>query len=308
MFTFNQQPPTDMQASANAAKQYVAASEVRIMGSPMLHELMTRNGYFLPRLESRFCTQKMLLRIRDGEVWCPKQEQIVLRQCTRPPSVQVLVQKLQHYLQPHRLESGISLKKENFPDKNWLILAIATVSGGKDEIFQKDYIPQPHELKPNAPVKEKLLANEDGVLTIPDGIAAIYSKKGGRTIQMVALTKEDKIKAQLQLEQQKMERIAQRQQKLQQELAEAKRPKNPAADDATRELTIKEMREELQRHYEEQAQKFVSDELERKGQLIAERYNKRWEEETQRLLQENEAFQARLLQQRQASEEREAED
>lgn len=56
-----------------------------------------------------------------------------------------------------------------------------------------------------------MLSNEDGVLTIPDGIAAIYSKKGGRTIQMVALSKEDRIKAQLQLEQQKMEKIAQRQ-------------------------------------------------------------------------------------------------
>jgi len=59
----------------------------------------------------------------------------VLRQCTRPPNVLVLVQKLQKYLEPHGLNSGIDLKKENFPDKNWLIITIATVSSGKDEIF-----------------------------------------------------------------------------------------------------------------------------------------------------------------------------
>jgi len=33
------------------------------------------------------------------------------------------------------------------------------------------------------------------------------------------------------------------------------------------------MREELQRHYQEQAQKFVNDEIERKSQLMAEQYN-----------------------------------
>lgn len=46
---FSTQQLADMQRNANADNQ-VAASEVRIMGSPMLHELMTRSGYFLPKL------------------------------------------------------------------------------------------------------------------------------------------------------------------------------------------------------------------------------------------------------------------
>jgi hypothetical protein len=53
----------------------------------------------------------------------------------------VLVQKLIKYLEQLKIPSGIDLAKQNFPDKSWLILAIATVSGGKDEIFHPDYLP-----------------------------------------------------------------------------------------------------------------------------------------------------------------------
>jgi len=213
----------------------VAADEVRIMGSRMLHELMTRNGYYLPTLHSRFCSQKTLLKIRAGEIWCPKQSQVVTRLCTRPPLVPVLVEKLHGYLAPHGLESGISLKKENFPDRQWLIIAIATVSNGKDEIFAKNYIPKVAEIKQKVAHVNAMLNNDDGVLSIPEGVAAIYSKKGGRTIQMVALTKEDKIKAQLQIEQQKMEKIALKQQRLQQELLFSTKPKEKEEE---RELSI----------------------------------------------------------------------
>ena len=52
----------------------VPANEVRISGTAMLYELMTRNGFFLPDLKSRYCTQKTLLQIRDNKLWCLRQE------------------------------------------------------------------------------------------------------------------------------------------------------------------------------------------------------------------------------------------
>ena len=58
-----------------------------------------------------------------------------------PPSKLVLIQKLEHYLKTFNLKSGIDLDRGNFPDKEWLILAIATLSGGKDEIFSPNYVP-----------------------------------------------------------------------------------------------------------------------------------------------------------------------
>jgi len=45
------------------------------------------------------------------------------------------------YLAATGTDSGILMKRENFPDKKWLILAIATLSKGKDEIFDPDYMP-----------------------------------------------------------------------------------------------------------------------------------------------------------------------
>jgi len=40
-----------------------------------------------------------------------------------------------------------------------------------------------------------MVHNNDGLLDIPEGIAAIYNKKGARTIKMVTLSKEDRIRA-----------------------------------------------------------------------------------------------------------------
>ena len=51
------------------------------------------------------------------------------------------MQKFLKYLGVSGAKSGIEMKKENYPDKRWLILAIATLSRGKDEIFDPDYMP-----------------------------------------------------------------------------------------------------------------------------------------------------------------------
>ena len=56
-----------------------------------------------------------------------------------PPTKQILLQKLENYLKPLNLKSGI--EKDKHPDKEWLILAISTLSQGKDEIFAADYMP-----------------------------------------------------------------------------------------------------------------------------------------------------------------------
>ena len=36
---------------------------------------------------------------------------------------------------------GVSEKKNNVPDKEWMINVIFTLSNGVDEIFNKDYTP-----------------------------------------------------------------------------------------------------------------------------------------------------------------------
>jgi len=70
-----------------------------------------------------------------------EQSQVIYRVCVRPPSKEVLVKKLIGYLDVLKIPSGINTVKMNYPDKAWLVLAIATVSSGQDEIFNKDYLP-----------------------------------------------------------------------------------------------------------------------------------------------------------------------
>ncbi len=98
-------------------------------------ELLTRHGRYLPEYSSKYITEKQLLLVQQNKIFALNQSQVVFKLCVKPPSKLVLIQKLVKYLEDLKIPSGIDLGKQNFPDKSWLILAIATVSGGKDEIF-----------------------------------------------------------------------------------------------------------------------------------------------------------------------------
>jgi hypothetical protein len=87
------------------------------------------------------------------------------------------------------IESGVDLVRQNFPDKNWLILAISTVSDGKDEIFEKDYLPNRNQFRVdpdvrNVPQKDPFFQN------IP---AHLLATGKGRHLKIGGLTKEEKI-------------------------------------------------------------------------------------------------------------------
>jgi hypothetical protein len=88
-----------------------------------------------------------LILIRDGKIWSLRQDKVIHRECTRPPSIRVLVDKLNAYLKVLGKDSGISMKKENFPDKAWLIRAVASLSEGDDEIFKLDYVPKADDMR-----------------------------------------------------------------------------------------------------------------------------------------------------------------
>ena len=92
-------------------------------------------------------TEKQLVLIQQNKVFSMDQAQVVFRLCCKAPSKLVLIAKLLKYLEVLGIPSGIDLVKQNFPDKAWLILAIATVSQGKDEIFGKDYLPSSSQMR-----------------------------------------------------------------------------------------------------------------------------------------------------------------
>ena len=81
------------------------------------------------------------MQIYNGQIFSMKTSDMTFRQCATPPTKIIMIQKLERYLQPLKLKSGIDLGKGNFPDKNWLVLAVATLSNGDDEIFEPDFYP-----------------------------------------------------------------------------------------------------------------------------------------------------------------------
>ena len=104
-------------------------------------EFLTRMGYFLPALTSKFMNADTMRKIADKQILAIMQNQVVFRRCYAPPRVAVLVQKLEHYCKALGIATGIDKTKENFPDKEFMIIAIATLSDGKDEIFDPQYSP-----------------------------------------------------------------------------------------------------------------------------------------------------------------------
>ena len=52
----------------------------------------------------------------------------------------MLLEKLTQYANLRGGNLGISEKKNNIPDKEWMVNVIYTLSKGQDEIFRKDYV------------------------------------------------------------------------------------------------------------------------------------------------------------------------
>jgi hypothetical protein len=61
-------------------------------------ELLTRCGKFLPDENSKYVNEKQLILIQQNNIFNMDQSQVVFRVCVKPPSKQVLVEKLLVYL------------------------------------------------------------------------------------------------------------------------------------------------------------------------------------------------------------------
>jgi hypothetical protein len=152
---------------------------------------MRRDGFCVPALSSKFVNQVTLTQMYTGKIYNLRQENIVYRECVKPPSKLIMVQKLEKYLAVNNIPSGISITLNNFPDKQWLVLAVASLSKGYDEIFHPDYLPNKTLMKV---VEEQL---EQPMFThIP---LHLQAKGNGRSLRLTTLTKAQKIEVQLQM-------------------------------------------------------------------------------------------------------------
>ena len=73
------------------------------------HEM--REGVFLPDYTSKFVNMPTLLLIKEGKIFKIMQHQVIFKVCMTPPVKQVLVKKMEAYLKPHGIASGIDHSK-----------------------------------------------------------------------------------------------------------------------------------------------------------------------------------------------------
>ena len=132
------------------------------------------------------------------------QSQVVYRICVAPPPKQALLVKLHQYLQARNANSGIEEKKQNYPDKDYLILMIATLSQGNDEIFGKGYLP-PQLHKNQHAAANFNYGNNDGLLSnIPKHL---LSSSGERSLKLSLLSAEDRGKLKMMQAEQRIQRV-----------------------------------------------------------------------------------------------------
>jgi len=160
--------------------------------------------------------------------------------------------------------SGIDHEKENYPDKEYLILLIATLSNGQDEIFRKDYYPQPGQ-KRKPPVAKPTLQNDDGLFNnVPAHLLAI---KGQRSLKMVWSNEEEKNWYKIHLADQRIQTANENKLKLQQDIARqvARRTLKEKEKEA---MNMDDMRIELEKVMKKQAEEYIQLELQKREQVL----------------------------------------
>jgi len=126
-----------------------------------------------------------------------------------PPTKNVLIQKLENYLKPLNIKSGI--EKEKHPDKEWLILAIATLSNGKDEIFDPDYMPN----RDMFGMPRNQIVDPGVNSQVPFHLLG-FGK--GRHLKLGGITKEEKVAMQLKAAENRVKKQMDAQERLKKEL------------------------------------------------------------------------------------------
>ena len=114
-----------------------------VMGVDNLYNAALRNGYYLPKQSCSAINEITLVNILKKEYWCPRTEDVRIKNCVKAPVKESLFGKLETLCFNKKLNiSWIDVEKKQLPDKKWLIDVIATLNP-EDEIFKKDYIAPP---------------------------------------------------------------------------------------------------------------------------------------------------------------------
>lgn len=208
----------------------ISENELRQVVRNVKHKYnaMQRNGFVVPAQTSTIVNNAYLDKVsnfalyafsyltfhpqvREGVIWTPRtfyskqfpnSEAVVYKICPNAPSKTVLEGILCTLAKQRNKNLGIDANHK--PDRNWIILAIATLEPDH-EIFGKSYKPEVRQEFGQAP--GVMVNNADGFYT---GLPALSSVKDLKVKTISCLSKEERIASQLAKEQAKIQKANQR--------------------------------------------------------------------------------------------------
>jgi hypothetical protein len=130
-----------MQSKPPAAKMTSATFSEFVLCLEDLYNLAKRNSFHLPDLKSAAINEVMLVGVLRYEYWCPKVEDIRIKNCVKPPLKEVIAAKVWEICTSKQLNIAW-MDPAHIPNKKWLLEVLATLKP-EDEIFRKDYVAPP---------------------------------------------------------------------------------------------------------------------------------------------------------------------
>ena len=130
-----------MQSKPPSAKLTSEKFSEYVMCLDDLYNLAKRNSFHLPDLKSAAINEVMLLGVLRGEYWCPKVEDIRIKNCVKPPLKEIVASKVWETCTSRELNLAW-MDPAHRPNKKWLLEVLATLKP-EDEIFRKDYVAPP---------------------------------------------------------------------------------------------------------------------------------------------------------------------
>ena len=107
-----------------------------------LHEILLRNGLYLPSRGGHWLTKKTMLAMYKAEVHCPMYGDLKPRPCPKPPSRQVLVEEVNKEILRRYRDKSKCLKTtaNRMPEQKWLLDVLSSLNPNH-QFFKKNWMP-----------------------------------------------------------------------------------------------------------------------------------------------------------------------
>ena len=131
-----------------------------------VHEILIRNGLYLPSRGGHWVTKKVMIAMYKGEIHCPYFGDLKPRPCPKPPSRQLLVEEVNKEIMRKYRDKTKCLKTNGsrMPEVKWLLDVLSSLNQ-HHQFFKKGYMPE-RQLEPTHELKVAYLRQQMD-LTLP---------------------------------------------------------------------------------------------------------------------------------------------